>query len=528
MKTLSIVKAGLGGGTAILLAGFLAAAPAQAWTGVPVPCSSAALKAAITAANTPAGGTINLTPGCHYTLTTGVNGDGLPPVMYRITVNGNGATIDGNSAVRVFEVDGPGGNLSLNNVTITGGLADNGNGGGIENVGGTVTLKSSTVTGNTATATGGNTNAGAGGGIANIGGTVKLKSSTVTGNTATAAGGGIASATFDPSSVATLTLNFSRVTGNTQSGTPGAGGLGGGGILSLLGKVTVNYSQVSGNAAMGMVGGGIASGDYMNFSSTSSFLTVSHSWVTGNTAPYAGGGGIQNLLGTATINSSVVNGNTALNGGGISSGPGNGGVPPPPGTSHLIVNNSLVNGNTALAPVPMLPPGPMAGPPIAAGGIANGGVAVLNNTQVNRNTARYTDGGGIVNHGTMTLTNCQVNGNTAAGSGITASGGGIISAAGMHGSPTTTLTLINSRVNFNRAGGDGGGIANGAPVPQGLPPLSGGVLKLVNSLVIGNTAAAGGGIFNNTHGTVTLVNSLIILNHPDNCASTGTITGCKN
>ena len=70
----------------------------------------------------------------------------------------------------------------------------------------------------------------------------------------------------------------------------------------------------------------------------------------GNTAPNAGGGGIQNLLGTATVNSSQVNGNTSLNGGGISSGNGNGGIPP--GTSHLTLNNSQVNGNTATAPVP--------------------------------------------------------------------------------------------------------------------------------------------------------------------------------
>ena len=96
----------------------------------------------------------------------------------------------------------------------------------------------------------------------------------------------------------------------------------------------------------------------------------------------------------------------------------------------------------------------------------------------------------------------------------------------MPGSPPTTLTLINSRVNFNRAGGDGGGIANGVPLP-GPMPLVGGALKLVNSQVIGNTAAAGGGIFNNL-GTVTLVNALIIANHPDNCEPTGTITGCRN
>jgi hypothetical protein len=489
MRTVSIVNTGLGSGAAILFAGFLAGAPAQASAGATVPCSPARLIAAITAADTAGGGAINLAPRCRYALTTAVgNGDGLPPVTTRIAVNGNGAAIDGTGAVRVFEVDGPGGNLSLNNVTITGGSADNG--GGIENAGGTVTLNFSTVTR----------------------------------NTATDAGGGIASATFDPSSVARLTLNFSRVTDNSQTAGPASpSSIGGGGIVSILGKATLNVSQVSGNTAMGLVGGGIASGDYMNFSGTSSFLTLNNSRVTGNTAPNAGGGGIQNLLGTVAVNNSQVNGNSSLNGGGISSGNGAGGVVPP-GPSHLTLNNSQVNGNTATAPVPQ--PGSMSGPPIAAGGIANGGVAVLNNTQVENNTASHTSGGGIVNHGTMTLINSQVNRNTAAGSGAVASGGGIVSAQGMPGSAPTTLTLINSRVNNNRAGGDGGGIANGIPLP-GPMPLAGGALKLVNSQVTGNTAAAGGGLFNNL-GTVTLVNALIIGNHPDNCEPTGTITGCRN
>jgi hypothetical protein len=51
MKTLSIVKAALGGGAAILLGGLLAAAPAQASTGRTVPCKTQALIAAINAAN---------------------------------------------------------------------------------------------------------------------------------------------------------------------------------------------------------------------------------------------------------------------------------------------------------------------------------------------------------------------------------------------------------------------------------------------------------------------------------------------
>ena len=491
MKTLPIVKAGVGGGATLLLAGFLAAAPAaQAWAGTTVPCKTGKLIAAINAANTAGGGTISLAWGCHYALTSADNGEnGLPVITTRITVNGNHATIDGTGKVRVFEVDGPGGNLSLQDVTITGGSAD------------------------------------IGGGIENSGGTVTLNRSRVTGNTATEAGGGIASATVDPSSVAKLTLNKSEVTGNSQTLNPQAGGLGGGGIANVLGTVTLNRSQVDGNTAAGLVGGGIASGDYVDTppSNPSSSLTLNGSQVDDNSAPNAGGGGIQNLLGTAVLNSSQVDGNTSLNGGGISSGNGNGGVPP--GTSQLILNNSRVDGNTATAPVPT--PGPGSGPPVAAGGIANGGNAVLSNSQVDHNTAEFTSGAGIVNHGTMTLNKSEVNGNTAAGSGVDASGGGILNAQGGPGSVPTTLTLNFSQVSYNRAGGDGGGIANGSSEP-GPPPLIGGTVTLNHSQVKGNTAGVGGGGIFNNHGTVTLTATSVTGNNPDNCEPTGTIVGCTN
>jgi hypothetical protein len=480
MKTLSVVKAALGGGAAILVAGFLAAAPAQAAAGS-VPCSPGALIAAITAANAAGGGTINLTAGCAYHLTSADNGEnGLPVVTTRIGVNGNGATIAGNNTTfRVFEVDSPG-NLSLQNVTITGGSAD------------------------------------IGGGIENVGGTVTLNHSQVTGNAATQAGGGIASATFDPSSVAKLTLNNSTVTGNSQTD---PNGLGGGGIVNILGTVTLNTSQVNRNTAQGFVGGGIANGDYLNNPAThaTSFLTLNNSQVNGNTAPNGNGGGIQNLLGTATLNSSQVDRNTSMNAGGISSGPGNGGQPGPP-TSQLNLSQSEVNGNTATAP-----PG-AGGPPIAAGGIVNGGNATLNSTKVDNNTASATSGAGIVNHGTMTLNKSEVNGNTAAGTGVDASGGGIINAQGPPGTVPTTLTVNNSQVNNNHAGGEGGGIANGSTAP-GPPPLFGGTVTLNHSQVTGNTAANGGGIFNN-HGTVTLSATSVTGNTPNNCAPPGSVPGC--
>jgi hypothetical protein len=182
-----------------------------------VPCSSGALIAAITAANAAGGGTISLAPGCTYPLTSADNGEnGLPVVTTRIGVNGNGATIAGNNgSFRIWEVDGPGGNLSLQSVTITGGSAD------------------------------------IGGGIENVGGTVTLNHSQVTGNAATQAGGGIASATFDPASVAKLTLNNSAVTSNKQTAGPAtADSLGGGGIVNILGTATLNSSQVDGNTSL--------------------------------------------------------------------------------------------------------------------------------------------------------------------------------------------------------------------------------------------------------------------------------------
>ena len=162
-----------------------------------------------TAANGSGGGTISLAPGCTYALTTPNNGEnGLPVVLTQISVFGNGATITGSGAVRIFEVDGPGGNLSLRNVTLTGGSVPD-----------------------------------FGGAILNSSGTVTLNQSVVTGNSADNAGGGIASGTFGPRT-ATLTLNASVVTNNTSPGDgvqPFDGSGNGGGIVNAQGNATLNF-----------------------------------------------------------------------------------------------------------------------------------------------------------------------------------------------------------------------------------------------------------------------------------------------
>ena len=451
-----------------------------------VACSQAALVGAIDAANSGGGGTLNLAHGCDYKLTVSPDSseNGLPTITTAITINGKHATIDGTGSFRVFEVDGPGGKLSLHQLTITGGSVLD-----------------------------------FGGGIANVGGSVSLDHVQVTGNSAGVAGGGIANATFDPASVATLTARHSSISKNQQTQPPSqdeSGGLGGGGIANVDGTVKLDHVQVNGNTAQGGVGGGIASGDYLRTGAPTA-LTLNHSQVNGNVAPHAGGGGIQNLLGNATLNHTQVSGNTSLNGGGIASGnQGN-----PSATAELRLNHSKVNGNTATA-------GPGGeGPPVAAGGIANGSVAVLNHSRVDRNHAPNGLGAGIVNHGTMTLEHSSVNRNTAAASGFAGSGGGILNAEGPPGTTPAVLTLDHSNVNGNRAGGYGGGIANGVPLPPGPPPLVGGQVTLKHSHVMHNHAAHGGGIFNNG-GTVTLQSSLVTGNQVDNCEPTNSIAGCTN
>jgi hypothetical protein len=346
----------------------------------------------------------------------------------------------------------------------------------------------------------------------------------VAGNAAVLGGGGIASASITPtltpsSTVATLTLRHSSVSGNQQTEGPSQdpsqmGGLGGGGILNMDGTATVDHSWVKGNAAQGFVGGGIASGDYIG-SGGQSVLTVSHSWVNGNLAPHAGGGGIQNLLGSANVSHSEVNGNISLNGGGISSG--NQGSPT--GTAQLRVSHSEIDGNTATA-------GPGGeGPPIAAGGIANGSNATISHSEVEHNQAPNGIGAGVVNHGMMTISHSEVNRNSASAGGVLGSGGGIINAQGPPGTTPAVLTIDRSQVNHNSANGYGGGIANGVPLPPGPPPLFGGALTVRHSQVIGNTAAHGGGIFND-NGTVTLSQTKVSGNIVDNCEPTTTITGC--
>ena len=110
----------------------------------------------------------------------------LSNTSYAITIYdgpGQGAvTVSGNNASRVFQVD-PSVTASISGMTITGGKTT-GNGGGLYNDGGNVTLTNVTLSGSTASSSGGGLSS-------SSGGTVTLTDCTVSGNSATLGGGGL-------------------------------------------------------------------------------------------------------------------------------------------------------------------------------------------------------------------------------------------------------------------------------------------------------------------------------------------------
>jgi CSLREA domain-containing protein len=165
-----------------------------------------------------------------------VLGSQLPAIVSgqgKLTIDGVGQsiTISGNNSVRVFEVNS-GGDLTLQNLTVSNGSAVGDIGGGIANFG-TVNITNSTLSGNSTDSLGG--------GIFNSG-TVNITNSTFSGNSA-ADGGGIYNN-------GTVTITNSTLSGNSATE------FGGGGILNY-GTVNITNSTLSGNSAAGGVGGGI-------------------------------------------------------------------------------------------------------------------------------------------------------------------------------------------------------------------------------------------------------------------------------
>ena len=172
------------------------------------------LRSAIMAADTHKGSNTIIVPAGTFTLTIpGANEDasatGDLDVKGKVTIKGAGSgstTVNGNSLDRVFEVLS--GNVTIQKLTIVGGLASEG--AGLLNLGGKVALSAVVVAGNTAQGSAGTFGAQGSGG-SNLGG---------------------------------------------AGGPGGAGFIGeGGGILNAAGSMTITNSLISSNVAIGGNGG---------------------------------------------------------------------------------------------------------------------------------------------------------------------------------------------------------------------------------------------------------------------------------
>ncbi|MBX7221824.1 MAG: hypothetical protein K1Y36_17865 [Blastocatellia bacterium] len=279
----------------------------------------------IAAMNNPAVDVINLAAGCTYTVTgpdNAVDGyNGLPDVARTLTINGNGSTIQRDPAAsrsfRLFHVSGPGnpgipgttGNLTLNDLTVSNGLAQGGNGGdgfspgaggaglggALMNNGGTVSINRSTLASNQAKGgNGGNRTSGASGGGGGVGGSGGF---CVPSNPASGGGGG-----------------SGGNGGNGTGGLNGGGGGGGGAGLDRSGGFGVNNGSLSGGGG----GGGGSLGNGGNGTATTGGTGGAGGGGNGTATGGGGGGGNSIISGT--------NGSGGGGGGGGDSGGGGGGA----------------------------------------------------------------------------------------------------------------------------------------------------------------------------------------------------------
>ncbi len=238
--------------------------------------------------------------------------------------------VDGGGSFRVFEVY-EGMTVTLEDIRVQNGRSDLG--GGILNSG-TLTLKNSTVSGNTAHPS----QDGSGGGIYNRG-TLTLKNSTVSENSV-AWGGGIANDGI-------LTLENSTVSGNSAE-------YDGGGIDNT-GILTLKNSTVSGNSAR--YGGGIS-----HSGGLSAVLILLFTTITGNRAKEGGGLFTDSRI---QLKGVILAGNQSDSGAGVTCPPG-GAILLLSLGYNLIQNITLCNFTPD--PTDVLGPDPLLGPLADNGG----------------------------------------------------------------------------------------------------------------------------------------------------------------
>lgn len=145
----------------------------------------------------------------------------------------NGLTLDGNNTAQILKINA---GANINGLRIIRGKSV-GNGAGIENLAGHLTLVDSTLDGNRADAYGG--------GIINLGGTVTLQNSTLTNNFSSLGGGAL----YNGNNAASEVMIINSTLAHNSSDSNGAG------IYNYLGKVTLIHTTVARNNASVRTGG---------------------------------------------------------------------------------------------------------------------------------------------------------------------------------------------------------------------------------------------------------------------------------
>lgn len=427
------------------------ASPTNAST-INVGCDVNELINAINTANgNPDADILELSAGCEYTLTNVDNTDatlgsnGLPIITTDITINGNNATIERDSAApnfRLIQINS-GATLVLNQVTLTGGATSNRtdasditDGGAIYNAG-TCTLNHATLAENR-TGNGGN-GGGSGpnlfpGGDAGHGGALYNLGMCALNNT-------------------TLRANSTGAGGDALS----SGGNGGdGGAIFNAGTLTVNNSALQENSTGigGQAGNTGKSGDggaiYNSASGTLNMLLCTlqnNRTADGNIGGHGGSGGNGGALaneGSANVMQSALQENSTGNGGGglgcICDGGngGNGGAILNQG--HLGLAASTLNDNRT-----------------------GDGASAIDLSFANGNGG---NGGALWNEGSATVSNSTFTENNSGAGGQTGSGGKG-GDGGAIGNDNDTILLINVTLSENGVGigatnGAGGNLYNAA------------------------------------------------------------------
>ena len=445
-------------------------------------------------------------------------------------------TIDAAGGSRIFNVgDGVDG-VFLRNLTLTGGLAENGGGiligsdsrvtldnlsitgneatgtgtasggGGIYNSGGELTVIGGAISNNSASGFSDSEASGSGGGLFSTSGDVLITGTTISSNSANRAGGGIeigiGSLTLDDVTLGGRSPGDGNVAGSSDTAAPGNGGglhvTGDAGATQTL--ITISGSLISSNNAASE-GGGLwnQSGVTMSVTGGTQILNNTADGETNDT----GGGGIYNNGGLLILSDIVIRNNAATGTAG-----GGGAILSSGGT--VTIDDAVISGNFA------------EGASGSGGAILALGTSRFNviDSEFNSNVASRAGGAIEVatepsNQFALTLTGVVLDGNNAGVVDDDATAAAPGNGGALHVTGSGNVLIVDGIIRNNQAANEGGGLWNGS-----------GSLRvessdLINNVAMGNDADTGGGAIYNEGGVVTINGSTISRNTASGTAGSG-------